>query len=496
MHNGKQGLCHYFGLPNTLVFQLMVGCCFGGVIGLASLWLSPLIVLGVLVTFFFTYAVIKRPEIALLGILIATSSIVFEEQLPLITIGISLHLSDILLLGLLGMIAVRWLIQPQFKIVHTPLNWPLLLFIGVTMLSTCIAIYQGSVDVVDVRRAIRILAYYLTFFIVTNLIRERRQLDLLLNGIYFLAIIVALTMVAQFILGDAVKIIPGRVETLQTRGILYENITRILPPGWCLVLVSLIATICLLVFERRNLFTWLRFSECGLFCLAILVTFLRSYWAVLVLVFVLLGYLLRGENRQRLIRGGGWMIVVAAICLLIIFLRPDSRAAKLVSASLDRLTTLGQSGTFQGEDSSFDWRRIENKYAISTIAANPLFGLGMGFTYRPWDRRLDLSMDPLLYDFRKHIHNGHYWILLQSGLIGYLSFAWLSFTFLRRGFRYWKEINNVPLRSVVLGFTLVYLAVFIAAVANSSFMQWRWTPVLGIIFGANEVIYMKFGREV
>lgn len=40
-----------------------------------------------------------------------------------------------------------------------------------------------------------------------------------------------------------------------------------------------------------------------------------------------------------------------------------------------------------------------------------------------------------------------------------------------------------------MGNVLVYLAILIAAVANSTFMQWRWTPLLGMMFGVNEVIY-------
>jgi hypothetical protein len=51
------------------------------------------------------------------------------------------------------------------------------------------------------------------------------------------------------------------------------------------------------------------------------------------------------------------------------------------------------------------------------------------------------------------------------------------------------------LRGVVLGFTLVYLAILIAATVNSTFVQWRWTPVIGIIMGINEVILLKFGQE-
>ena len=72
---------------------------------------------------------------------------------------------------------------------------------------------------------------------------------------------------------------------------------------------------------------------------------------------------------------------------------------------------------------------------------------------------------------------------------------WLSLVFLMRGFRYWRGIPDDRMRGVVLGSTLAYLAVCIAAVANSSFMQWRWTPVIGIMMGINEVILRQAREE-
>lgn len=72
---------------------------------------------------------------------------------------------------------------------------------------------------------------------------------------------------------------------------------------------------------------------------------------------------------------------------------------------------------------------------------------------------------------------------------------WLSLAFLMRGFKYWWNIVNDRMRGVVLGFTLVYLAVLIAAVANSTFTRWYWTPVIGIIMGINEVILRKVGQK-
>jgi len=475
----------------------MIVGCIGLLLGIACLWVSPLLVLATLAAALFICAIPKRPEIAVLGILIATSSIVFEEKLPLISIGIgSLHMPDILLLGMLGLIAVRWFVDPDFRIVRTPLDWPLLIFYGLTLLTTFIAILQSSVEVREALRATRVLSYYLTFFIVTNLIRERRQLNFLLNGIFLLATIVASAMIGQFLAGDSVQLLPGRVEALETQGRIFEDVTRILPPGLSIILVSFVTIICILIQEKLKPLGLLKFVQCGILGMAIGATFLRSYWAVLIMVFFLLMFLLRGVGRLRLIRWGLLVLSLAAMVLLLVFSDPGSRAAKLVGASIDRFSTLGSSGTFKGQDSSVDWRKIENGYAFSAIESNPLVGLGMGARYRPFDSRLDFrDTDGVDHDFRRLIHNGHLTILLQSGLLGYLSLLWLSLAFLMRGFRYWRSIPDHRMRGVVLGFTLVYLAVLIAAVANSTFMRWYWTPVIGIIMGINEVILMKFRTE-
>ena len=481
--------------PNGLLREIIVGCSFGLLLGILSLWISPLFVLGTLTATVFLYATRNRPEIGLLGILLLTSSIIFENRLPLIPIGVgSLHISDLLLLSLLGLIVLRRLLEPEFRIVRTPLDWPLLIFYGVTLLSTFIAILQSSVEIRDALRATRVLSYYLTFFIVTNLVRERRQLNFLLNGIFFLATIVAAAMIGQFLLGDSVQLLPGRIESLSTQGVVFEDITRILPPGFSIVLVSFVTILCILVLEKLKPLGLLKFVQCGLLGMALLITFLRSYWAVLIIVIFSLVYLFRGVDRRRLIGWGMVVITSAVMILFVVFNYPNSRASRLLGASMHRLSSLG--GAVQGQDGAFNFRMIENGYALPAIASHPLIGLGMGARYRPWDSRLDhTDPDGSVYDFRKHIHNGHLWILLQSGLLGYLSFMWLSLVFLMRGFRYWRSITNDRMRGVVLGFTLVYLAVLIAAATNSTFMQWRWVPVIGIIMGINEVILRKVEQE-
>ena len=318
-------------------------------VGIACIWLSPLwTILGLVVTAF-VYVVVKRPELALLVILIATSSIVFEDQLPLLTLGgISLHIPDFLLFGTLAIIAIRWLVEPGFKIMHTPLDGPLLLFCGLTLLSTFIAISKSSLDIVEARRMIRYMSYYLTFFIVTNLVRDRSQLNLLINGIFLLATVVAVAMIVQYISGVSLPFLPGRVETLNTQGTPYEDVSRILPPGWSIIMVSAVAISCILAQEKFRAQAFLRFLQLGLLGTAIVFTFIRAYWAALIFVLFLATYLVRGRQRQRLF---AWWIVVFVLLVTIVLYglgEPKSQVGKLVGATYSRLGTLWSANTLNG----------------------------------------------------------------------------------------------------------------------------------------------------
>ena len=139
------------------------------------------------------------------------------------------------------------------------------------------------------------------------------------------------------------------------------------------------------------------------------------------------------------------------------------------------------------------WRYVENEYALAQIAAHPYLGMGMGARYRPYDQRIDWpGMD---WDARSFIHNGHLWVMVTTGLLGYVILMWLSIAFLVRGFKYWRRISDPQLRGIVLGFTLVYVGIFIAALVNRTFGSWNWTPILGIMMGVNEVAVNKFYQE-
>ena len=469
--------------PNRLWVQLLAALGLGLLLGVASFVFSPLWILAGLLGTGLVYAMLRRPEIALLGILMATSSIIFESRLPILNIGIgSLHISDILLLSMLVLIAVRWLVEPDFKIARTPLDWPLLIFLGVAVLSTSIAVIQQSVELEEARRDLRRVAYFSTFFIVTNLIRNPKQLRLLLRGIFIIASIVALAMIAQFYLGSSAQFLPGYVGDLQVSGSAISGVARIVPPGTSLNLVAFVTLSAVLSIRKYKAKTLLGLLLWLLLGIALVLTFLRSHWLVVGGSLILLTYLNR-DHIGRLVTLALIGLTILAMVLLLAIDSPETRALNLVSGAFRRLETLTSSDVLK--ESSLQWRLVESEYAIAQIKEHPILGLGLGTNYRPFDPRIDSPTRA--WDARGFIHSGHLSVLVTMGVVGYVSLIVLSAKFLVRGFRNWRNISDIHLRGIVLGFTVTYLGLLFAAIVNGIFGSWAWTPIIGIMMGINEV---------
>jgi len=479
-------------IQNRSNLQLVLACTLGLVLGVLFMWLTPLTLFLILLGAAFTYAMLTRPELGLLGILVMTSSVVFEDSLPLIPIGIgSLHLPDALLLTLLGLVLVRGLVEPRFRFFRTPLNLPLLIFVGSILLSSSAAIARSSLDMRVAVRALRPLVYYFAFFAVTNLIRDDRQLRQLLRGIFLLGVVVATAMIGQYLVGASLPFLAGSVTTLETRGVVFGGVTRVVPPGRSIVLVAFVTTTAILAIEspaRRRNGELLRWCLLGA---ALVITFLRSYWVAAAIAILILAFLERGRPLRRLMKLS--LLLVTALGIILVALRLQDRRmnGNLMEGLMDRLSTLGSSSTV-GE-SSVQFRLIENEYAIRQFARQPLLGVGMGAEYRPWDSRIDwLEYGKQGFDGRAFLHNGHLWILVESGLIAYLSLVWLSVAILVRGFRLRRAVGPLRLQAVVLGFTLSYLGVLVLAFVNSAFVDWFWTPLIGILMGVNELAVVNY----
>lgn len=473
------------GVATTLLPVIILGTSL--FVGAVYLVLPPMWALATIAGALGLAFTFRHPELSLLGILVLTSSVISESKLPLIPIPVgSLHISDMILFAMFGLIALRWLLEPDFQIVRTSLDGPLLTFFGVALGVTLLALVRSGLDFNLALRGIRIVSYYLVFFLVTNLIRDEEQLARLLDGFLLLATVVAVFMLLQFTLGDSLPILPGRVETLSTQGTSYQGITRVLPPGMSVVLVAFLSTLIALLTDRLRIAILLRAMQTGTLGVAVILTFNRNYWLSVIFSLALFSILVRGRERSR-VTGRSIMLGFAImILLLVISARPGSRAMRLVNAAADRFDTM--MGSQVTGDSSLRWRDAEYEYAIPQILSHPLTGLGIGALYRPFDSRMDWRG----FDGRAYIHNGHVWIMVQTGFLGYASLMWLSLCFLARGFKNWRRVTDNRIRGFAQSFTLVYLGTLLCNITSPLFMEWYWTPVFGLMMGANEVIYRLY----
>lgn len=467
-------------------FQVLVASGCALLLGGASLVLPPLVVLGGMLLIPVALLALKRPELLLLVFLTISATIFDQDQNPSVSAGVgTLYLTDIVLLALFGLIIVRWMIEPDFKLIHTPLDWPIFLLFAFVCVATLKAIVLGTLPFKQSLDEMRIVSGYLLFFAVTNVLRERRQLTLLIQGMLFLATIVAIAMMLQYMLGNRVAILPGRVEALSTEGENFQGITRILPPGQSLILTGFILLVILLIVTRFRLVHSWYFGQLVLISIALLLTFNRNFWVGAALAVLMIIYFVDKAEYHRLIGWASFTLVLVGIALVLVSSMPDSKATTLLAAFQDRLFSLFESDTYQSHDSSLRWRDFEYAHAWPQIASHPLLGLGMGAKYRPFIP----DFDHALYDGRAYIHNGHIWMMLKGGLLSYACLVWFSVVFLLRGLTRWQAVRDPAFRACILAFCLTYISVLLGSIVNSMLMQWYWTPLIGIMMGINETIF-------
>ena len=432
----------------------------------------------------------------MLSILFLVSTIFDLYALPSIPIGIGhLIVTDVLPFLLIGIVILRSMVESSAYLVHTPLDLPLLAFYCVAILSTVIAIADSTITFNQSLGELRVVNFYLVFFIVTNLIRSKRQLARLVTGLFVLATLVALAMIAQFALGNSVPILAGGVETLSTAGTTSYGITRVLPPGQSIILVALISLSVLVILNRslpRFVGSLFQFFVIGL---AVLLTFNRSFWVMIFLALLVVGVMVSMQEKVKYAQIAIVIIVIGVVALAALPVFGGGHGGQignLVDSTVVRASTLFNPNT--ANEDSLQYRYIENGYAFPQIETHPLVGLGLGADYRPYDSRIDFTRTPN-YDKYAYIHNGHLWVMLKTGLLGYFFLMWALFLFLKRGFQNWKRIPDPFMRGIALSFTVTILGVLIVTIVNPLFSVIYWTPVIAVLLGVNEVIFRLFIKE-
>ena len=440
--------------------------------------MKPLHSIAAIVGILFLVISIFKPWIGVLIIVIILSSIIFENSLPILpVVGGSLHITDILLLALLFIIPFKLTINKNFKFNSTPLDIPLVLFYLAALLSTYFSITHFHTDFTPVIRMFRNVTYYLLFFAITNFVKNKKNIEFVIKGLIGIAALVGMAMIIQAIVGESIPLMPGRVEVAETFGQAYKA-TRILPPGQTLIFSMFTTLICVITFMHKPLLRSIYFYISLVVGAGLILTYNRNYWVAILFALSIFALLISGKSRRKLTARVAAIIIVAVI-LFYTFLGIGGRSREIIVSFSDRFTSLF-AGRRLFHSASLNWRSKENRYAVEHIKERPIFGIGLGSKYRPGGTWRD--------DEGTYIHNGYLWILMKTGLIGFLPFMWFYISFLIRGFQNWRQINDAFLKAAFLGFTLSGTGILLAAIVNPLFMEWFAIVIIAVMVGLNESI--------
>ena len=274
-------------IPSQFVISLGVAL----LLGVAALRFTPLRVLEGVFGIASLALITSRPELGLIAIILITGGLIYSERLPLLTLGsISLQVTDIILLYLLALVLIKALVAPNFKLTRTPLDVPLVCFCFAVLVSTMLAISHPSISTQFVLRSMRPLMYYLAFFAVTNLIKSRQQISVLINGLFAVAVLTSLVTLVQ-VVAPSIHIGVTRSAELVTAGQEFSDVVRTSLLAERLIYLMFFLSLSSLVVGGKWLPPVLEWIRAAILAVGILLAFARNQWLTLIIIFALLAAL-------------------------------------------------------------------------------------------------------------------------------------------------------------------------------------------------------------
>lgn len=469
----------YFLIPPLL---LVITVVLVAVASFGAFKISTRFVKAMLAGVVFFLLTLWGEEFVLLAPIAISTTLLDVQSLPYL-FGFSSD--ELVVFFLLGLVLVNYL-SGKNSFVHTPLDWPVFLFVIATIISLLNAKYNlGTVS--NFRNFVsRMMVMYLVFFVVTNLIRTRRQLMRLLGGMLILASITAVLVVVQQALGGKTMILPFQehVNNATVLGQELVGVGRISSPGSALVYVLLFPVFILYTTpEYMGSRKWLLFIPVVFFPMAIAFTFTRGLWigtAFSAIVFIFLG-----RDRRK-----SFVLLVLALVIMSYLLVP------LLGAYFPRVNTIvaGLAARFGSlfaddelvYDSSTQWRLKENELALAKVKEYPILGIGPGADYRAeWYEGDDLM---------HYVHNGYLWLLVDFGLVAAIMFLWFSIVYLVRAFLFGSCLHDRILGGLVIGLALSYLALLVCNISSPRLFSAKYILLVSFILGISEVA-IKLDRE-
>jgi O-antigen ligase len=187
-----------------------------------------------------------------------------------------------------------------------------------------------------------------------------------------------------------------------------------------------------------------------------------------------------------------WMGILAGFCFIIFYIRSIKGMKRLASSLIvfyilflayNNLVSFGGKSIpeliFQriqytstqlshSEDPVMGRRLAEARSALGQIFHSPIFGKGLGGTYKEFTGSSSAELE---FGERHYIHNTYLQILLRMGIIALISYLWLALTFLRSGISIFHSMEPGLYKGLVLGFLASYIGLSVVSLSADQILR-------------------------
>lgn len=326
------------------------------------------------------------------------------------TLSVTIYLTDFLLVAALAACSLR---LAAFR----PLPRPAAIY-GAVMVCAAVlgATHPASFD--RLATEVRSVAYLITAFILGYGLRRRQDQRLALYVAVIILWYSAATVLASALLN--ITLVTGRVEPISYGAVE----TRFLIPSTTLSLLVLAVCLCLpIALPKLPNMRLVILAATPAFIVVFLSFSRNSLAAIAVALFTTVSF---ARYRKRL------LILIPALSLagavMVALLQSVGGSGDFIARQLDAYSDRvfeGLSQSAVASDPGITFRRLENRYAMSSFLQRPVLGSGLGTYYRPY-LPIEPFTDPTTGP--AYVHNLFLWYLAKSGVIGLLSFLILVLT--------------------------------------------------------------------
>jgi O-antigen ligase len=366
---------------------------------------------------------------------------------------------------LLGLLVLSWVVQilveRRIVLVRSPVTLPLVLFLLWMVVAALIGRLAGN-DLKTILQDMRGLGYFVLFVWVLSTFASRDLLCLLLR-------VLAACLVAAFLIG----IYYAALGKGQQIGFVEAGVSRFPAPNEVFIMgAPLLATLVVMwpSGRRRPWFLW---ALLVLSLVGMLLALVRGYWIGLAAGMAFLLLVSRTQQRVRLIGGG--LLVLSVVLGSVALLSP---------ALFDSVVTRALAVGAYGNDTSVQYRLIENRAVMRQIEARPALGNGFGASYL-----FDFSRYGVAPFQKVYIHNNYLWFAQRMGLVGLGLFVWMMVAFLVscRGLRRYLAGGDPYLVGLVVGSRVMIVGLLVVSISSPQFNVKGQVAVIAAIMGMAEV---------